>query len=115
MCVSTGIAGIPSEKQRMIAAVLGPIPLSRFSHALASASGISARNDRSNPPISSRICRSTLRIRGAFCLASPPLRIASSIASTEASATASSVPNVAIRLLNARSEFKSEVCCDNMV
>ena len=50
--MSTGIAGRPSEKQRIIAAVLGPIPSQRLSQVFASAKGISTRKERSNEPSS---------------------------------------------------------------
>ena len=54
-------------------------------------------------------------MRGAFWAASPPIRIASSISSTGASAMASSESKVDIRLSNARSELRSEVCWERIV
>ena len=110
MCVSTGIAGIPSEKHRMIAAVLGPTPGRFFSQDFASSSGISPRKDRSKEPTSSRTMFMTSLMRADFCFDSPPDLIAASMSSTGASAMASRVRKVRIRLPKARSELMSDVC-----
>ena len=115
MWVSTGMAGRPSEKQRMMAAVLGPMPLKRLSQSFASSRGISARNDRSNEPTSSRTSFSTCLMRGALTRNSPARRIAFSICFTSAAAMASKLPNVSMRLVKARSELMSDVCCERMV
>ena len=87
------------------------MPGSCRSHARASDIGISPKNDKSSePPFSSSIRFSTVLIRGAFTFANPPPAIANSISSTPAPATASSVPNRAIKLRKARSELRSAVC-----
>ena len=110
------IAGIPSEKFSTIPADFGPMPGSCRSHAFASASGISRRNDRSSePPFSSRTFSSTSLIRGALTFASPPGAMASSMSAMLPRATASSVPKRSMSLANARPELMSDVCWERIV
>ena len=86
------------------------------SHAFASDSGISRRNDRSSePPFSSSTFSSTSLMRGAFTLASPPGAMASSMSETSPRATASSVPNRSMSRAKARPELMSDVCWERMV
>jgi len=113
--VSTGIAGIPREKHKIIAAVLGPMPSILLSHFFASSSGISARNDRSNDPISSRTRTSTSFIRLAFIRYKPADLIHFSIWEISASAISFNESKFSINVLKALSELISEVCCDKIV
>ena len=54
-------------------------------------------------------------MRGALIFASPPMLMHSSITCTSPSASSSKVSNLSINRANARSEFRSEVCCDRIV
>ena len=67
------------------------------SHAFASFSGISRKNDRSSEPFSSRTLFSTALMRGALILAKPPGAMAVSISDISAEATASSVTKRSIK------------------
>ena len=97
MWVSMAMAGMPREKLSTIPADFGPMPGSCLSQALASASGISRRNDRSREPFSSRIRFKTALIRGALILARPPGAMAFSTSEVSPDATASRVTNRSIK------------------
>ena len=84
-CVSTGNAGLLKQKSSTINAVLWPMPSNEVSRRVASSTDRSARKSMLNSPRSSRIRRSARWIRGAFCCASPPERMASARSSTGAS------------------------------
>ena len=107
--MSTGSAGRPRANINTQAAVFGPTPGSDRSHAFASASGISPRNERPNDP---RRCHTSSRIalmRPDLVGASPPTWISLSISPGSAAISASHVGKRDRRRMNARPELASEV------
>lgn len=113
--MSTAIAGIPNEKHKTTAADFGPMPGNCCSHALACSRGICFRKVKSISGRNWRIRLSTVFIRGAFTWLRPPILMHCEIVSMSPSVIFCIVPKCSIKLLNARSEFMSEVCCERIV
>ena len=107
--VSAGTIGASKQKHMTQAAVFGPTPSIAVRKAIPSSSGTPPSHSRSDPRGSPAIWSSTRWMRGAFWLARPATRTASSTSSTGAARTASQVGNRSRRLRNARSWFTSVV------
>ena len=115
-CVSTGIASLPSANDSTTAAVFGPTPGSDVRYARASPSETSRRRERSKRPSRSSTARRIDWIRGAFVSARPPERIASATAACgRRHHLRPGGVDAARSCANARSAFRSLVCCDRTV
>src|SRR4051794_267874 len=109
---STGISGIPQVKISTQAAVLRPTPgRSKRNSSDSSRGAVSVQSRSGGSPSRSRIAW----IRGAFCRASPPGRIASSSSATGASRTSSQVGKRCRSAAKARSRLRSLVCWESTV